>query len=175
MERNEIIEILRAKANVNREEAIEALEKSNWDVLDAILYLERKGSIRNSKVTTIIEVQAKNERQDENKEEKFGGIGEIIGRLFKFAGKVLKKAQSSHLEIRKENKKPIRISLLISGILSIFLFVPSIILLILGVFCGYKYSISGIGDSEKDVNDIFDEISKSASNIKRDFKEGYGK
>ena len=41
MERNEMIEVLMGKANVSREEAEEALEKCNDDVLDAIVYLER--------------------------------------------------------------------------------------------------------------------------------------
>ena len=41
MERVEMIEKLMEKTNVTREEAEKALEKVNWDLLDAIIYVER--------------------------------------------------------------------------------------------------------------------------------------
>lgn len=40
MEQLEKVEKLRARANVTYEEAKEALEASNWDLLDAMVYLE---------------------------------------------------------------------------------------------------------------------------------------
>ncbi|MGG7144285.1 DUF4342 domain-containing protein [Clostridium nigeriense] len=176
MERNEMIEVLMRKANVSREEAEEALEKCNDDVLDAIVYLERIGRVGNDEVTTIIEVKEEDQKQ-ENKGngEKCGGIGEIIGRIFRFIGKFIRKGNENHFEIRKENEKPIKISLTISILLLIFLFIPSMILLIVGLFCGYKYSISGPSIKYDGVNDVFEQVSKSANNIKRDFKEGYEK
>lgn len=176
MERNEMIEVLIGKANVSREEAQEVLEICNWDLLDSIIYLERRGKVENNETTTIIEVKAEEqEKKEENKknEEKFGGIGEIIGRMFKFLGKFLKKGNENFFEIRKDNEKPIRISLTISLLLLIFLSLPCIILLIVGLFCGYKYSISGSSMNYDGVNTVFEEVSKSADNIKKDFKEGY--
>ncbi|VYU65009.1 DUF4342 domain-containing protein [Clostridium tertium] len=178
MERNEIIEVLMGKVNVTKEEATEALENCNWDLLDAVIYLERRGKVENNETTTIIEVAAENQKEEKkkeykNKDEKCGGIGEMVGRIFKFVGKVLRKGNENHFEIKKENEKPIRISLTISAILLIFLFIPSLILLIVGLFCGYKYSISGPNINYDGVNDIFDKVSESADTIKKDFKEGY--
>ena len=175
MERNEMIEILIGKANVSREEAQEVLEKCNWDLLDSIIYLERRGKVENNEATTIIEVkEEEQEKKEDNKkhDEKFGGIGEVIGRIFKFVGKIIKKGNNHFFEVRKENEKPIRISLTISILLLIFLSVPSIVLLIVGLFCGYKYSISGSNVNYDGVNNIFEEVSKSADTIKKDFKEG---
>lgn len=178
MERNEMIQILMGKVNVSNEEAIEALENCDWDLLDAIIYLERKGKVENNETTTIIEVQSKNQKEENKKgnkshDEKCGGIGEIVGRVFRFIGKVLKKGNENYFEIRKENEKPIRISLTISVLLLIFLFVPSAILLVVGLFCGYKYSVVGPHINYEGVNDIFDKVSESADTIKKDFKEGY--
>lgn len=178
MERNEMIEILIEKANISREEAQEVLEKCNWDLLDSIIYLERRGKVENNEATTIIEVkEEEQEKKEDNKkhDEKFGGIGEVIGRIFKFVGKFIKKGSNHFFEVRKENEKPIRISLTISILLLIFLSVPSIVLLIVGLFCGYKYSISGSNVNYDGVNNIFEEVSKSADTIKKDFKEGYEK
>ncbi len=86
MGRNEMIEVLMGKANVSREEAREVLEICNWDLLDSVIYLERRGKVENNETTTIIEVKAEEqEKKEENKkhEEKFGGIGEVFCNLFR--------------------------------------------------------------------------------------------
>ena len=41
----EMVELLRSKANVTYEEAKAALEESNWDILDAMVLLERQGKV----------------------------------------------------------------------------------------------------------------------------------
>ena len=178
MERNEMIEILMGKVNVSKEEATEALENCDWDLLDAIIYLEIKGKVENNETTTIIEVQSEDQKEEKKKgnknhDEKCGGIGEIVGRVFRFIGKVLKKGNENYFEIRKENEKTIRISLTISVLLLIFLFIPSAILLVVGLFCGYKDSVVGPHINYEGVNDIFEKVSESADTIKKDFKEGY--
>ena len=176
MERNEMIEVLMGKANISREEAHNALEICNWDLLDTIIYLERRGQVENNEATTIIEVKVEeqNKKEDNKKHgEKFGGIGEVIGSVFKCLGKILRRGNENFFEIRKDNEKPIRISLTISLLLLIFLSVPCIVLLIIGLFCGYKYSISGASMNYDGVNTVFEEVSKSAETIKKDFKDGY--
>ena len=70
MERNEMIEIIIAKANITNEEAIEVLEKCNWDVVDAIIHLERSGKIENNETTTIIEVKEEDQKQEKNEKSK---------------------------------------------------------------------------------------------------------
>ena len=41
----EMVELLRQKANVSYEEAKAALEAANWDLLDAIVLLEKEGRV----------------------------------------------------------------------------------------------------------------------------------
>ncbi len=194
MERDIMIKRLMEKADITTEEAVEVLERHNWDLLDAIIDLERRGKLRGSKSETIIDVvpvenykntynQEEANKQEynskaggeEKKEESCGGIGELIGRLFKFIGKLIKKGNNNFFDAKKENEKPIRFPLTIAALFIVFLSIPSIILLVIGLFCGYKYSISGPDIKCHGVNDIFEEVSKSADNIKRDFKEGYQK
>lgn len=178
MERNEMIEVLMKKAKVSREEAEEVLQKHDWDVLDSIIYLERKGKVENSQTNTTIEVaeQSKEENKkesNENHKKKSGGLGEVIGKMVKFIGKVIDKGNENHFEIRKENKKPIKISLTISAILLIIAFWPIAILTVVGLFFGYKYSITGPDVKIDKVNDVFDKASESAEDIKGNFKDGY--
>lgn len=173
-----MIEILMGKANITRKEAEEALEKYNWDLLDAIFYLERMGKFEDRNTTTIIEVKEENNSKKENNKkdkDKSGGLGEIVGRIFKFIGKMIKKGNENYFEIRKENEKPIKVSLTISILLLVLFFWAVGILLVVGLFCGYRYSISGPNMNSKGVNDILEKVSESADNIKKDFKEGYEK
>lgn len=178
MERNEMIKVLMEKTKVSHEEAEEALQECDFDLLDAIIYLERKGKVENNQTNIIIE--AAEESKEENKKEnegkhkkKCGGIGEVFGKIIKFIGKAIDKGNKNNFEINKENKKPIKISLTISALLLIVAFWPVAILLVVGLFSGYKYSITGPDIKTDKVNDIFDKASESADNIKDDFKEEY--
>ena len=45
MDHLEMVEKLRAKANVSYEEARDALEACDWDLLDALLMLESEGRL----------------------------------------------------------------------------------------------------------------------------------
>lgn len=170
MERNEMINVLMEKANVNYDEAKAALELNNWDLLDSIIYLERNGKVENNETTTIVEF--KEAKKEESKDE-YGGVGEIVGRVFKFFGNILKHGNENYFEVRKDNEKPIRISLTIWVLLLILLTPPTLILLVVGLFCGYRYSLSGKKVNYDGVNNVFDEVSKSADNMKKDFKQGY--
>ena len=157
MERDEKIKLLMEKAKISHEEAVELLEKCNWDVIDSIIYLEKKSK--------------EEANREENRKEKSAGTGAIIGRTVKFIVKAICKGNENHFEVRKEDKKPIKISLTISAILLIIGFWPVTILLVVGLFLGYKYSITGPNVNVNKVNDILDKASQSADNIKSDFKE----
>ena len=175
MERDEMIKKLMEKAHVTYEEAQEVLERCNWDLLDSIIYLERSGKVENND-TTIIEVKEEDQKKDDNTKknhESYGGIGEVIGRIFKGLGKIIAKGNKNYFEIKKDNEKPIRISLTISILLLLFFMPPTVILLIIGLFCGYKYSIGGPNMKCDGVNDVFEKVSESADTIKKDFKKGY--
>ncbi|MFW2487273.1 DUF4342 domain-containing protein [Clostridium chromiireducens] len=178
MERDEMIKVLMEKTKVSYEEAEEALQNCDFDLLDSIIYLERKGKVENDAANTIIEVAVEGEEEnkkenEENHKKKCGGIGEIIGRVFKFMKKIIIKGNENYFEMKKEDKKPVRISLTISALLLIIGFWPVTILLVVGLFLGYKYSITGNDINKDKVNDILNKASESADNIKSDFKEGY--
>lgn len=167
MERKEMIEKLMNKANVSYEKAEEALEKSNWDLLDAIIYLERerKEEEESKAVVCVPEIHNDNEGPD--------GLGKLLGRMFKFIGKIIRKGNVNYFHINKEGKEPIKISITISMILLIFAFWPTMILLVIGLFLGYKYSIKGKDIKSNEVNNVFNKASETAKNIKNNFNAGY--
>lgn len=66
MEINEMIKKLMEKAHVTYEEAQEVLERCKWDLLDAIIYLERSGKVENNDTTTIIEIKEEDQKKEDN-------------------------------------------------------------------------------------------------------------
>lgn len=169
MERMEMVERLREKAKVSYAEAQEALEKNNWDILEALIYLEGQGRVNSHMENNIIVTDYK----EENNKKKCGGIGAVIGRIFRFIGSLINKGNNNYFEIKKEINAPIKISLTISIILLIIAFWPVSILLVVGLFMGYKYSITGPNIKNNVVNDVMDKASSSAENIKSDFQKEY--
>lgn len=171
MERIEMVEKLMSKANVGYEEAQQALESTNWDLLDAMVYLERQGKVKTSQENKSI-VLAK-ESSEDKKEKKQGGVGAMFGKVCRFVKNLIKKGNENYFEINKEGEKPIKISLTISTLLLIIAFSPVVVLLIVGLFLGYKYSLTGPDMKCNTVNDILGKASSSAEDIKNDFNREY--
>ena len=171
MERIEMVEKLMSKANVSYEEAQQALEKNNWDLLDAMVYLERQGKVKTSQENKSIVLTK--ESSEDKKEKKQGGVGAMFGRVCRFVKNLIKKGNENYFEINKEGEKPIKISLTISTLLLIIAFWPVVVLLVVGLFLGYKYSLTGLDIKCDTVNDILGKASSSAEDIKNDFNREY--
>ena len=56
-----------------------------------------------------------------------------------------------------------------------FLSLPTIVLLVVGLFCGYQYSLTGSTNNYNKVNEVFGKATEAADNFKEDFKKEYNK
>lgn len=173
MDKNEVIRILMEKAKITREEAERILNKCDWDLLKAIEYLEDQGKIKNESANVIVEVKNNNNENNQSDNKEYGGFTTVIGRIFRFIGRTIKKFNKIDFEIKNEKDKPIKLPLTVIILLTLLLSVPTIILLTLGMFCDYRYSISYKGRNYNNVNNIFDKIYKFIQSIKNDFKKRY--
>ena len=63
MDHFEMVEKLRTKANVSYEEAKAALEKTDWDVLDALVLLENEGKVKDAEPAREYTTQDKEEKK----------------------------------------------------------------------------------------------------------------
>ena len=68
MEKLKLVDKLKNKANISYEEAKDALEKSNWDMLEAMLYLEAHGKVKKPSISIFYTNESK-ESYNENGEE----------------------------------------------------------------------------------------------------------
>lgn len=171
MEQFEKVEKLREKANVSYETAKAALEESNWDLLDAVIYLEKQGKVeepkasayttRSEALTGTVEDAEKAEKKGEGKFKKFTD----------WFVELVKKSNRNFLEIEKDGKNIVNIPVSLFVLLLLFCFWVIVPLMIVGLFFSMKYHFSGpdIHSVDVDINAAMDSVSKTAENIKSEF------
>ncbi len=180
MEKLRKVELVREKCGVSYEDACEALEACNYDVLDAIIWLERAGKTTKQSAhystasqgaptqesTTptqlaIAQSTAQGHRTDSRFEERMNTVWESLKNLI-HAG------LENTFVAEREGKRVLAIPVLFV-ILGIFLWGASLVLLIIGLFFGLRYHIEGQRPATVDVNDVMDRVADAAETIKNDF------
>lgn len=169
MEHLEMVEKLREKTGASYEDAKAALEACEWDMLDAVVYLEKLGKISGPAVsyTTQYE-QTKQFVEASTTHSKKGGFGEVLNDFFGWCGEMIKKGNENFLHVEKEDHSVVTMPMTVFVLLLIFAFWVVVPLMIVGLFFGFKYHFSG--NIEKlDLNDAMNKVSKAAEDIKNDF------
>ncbi|MFZ3131206.1 MAG: DUF4342 domain-containing protein [Desulfosporosinus sp.] len=174
----EQVEKLRAMANVSYDEAKTALDMSNGDLLDAIIYLEKQGKVNtplgggyySSEKTADANGGACNTKHWE-KQTKYDNGGEtftsILKKLGKFLMKMIRKGNAYYFEVLKGEE--IKASFPVTALVALLLFAFWIIvpLLIVGLFFGFRYRFNGSDFLEKTVNDAMNSAADAAINLKK--------
>ena len=179
MEKLKLVDKLRDKANISYEEAKKALENSNWDMLDAMLYLEKHGKVKKPSVSIFYTngskesytehgevVNLKEDKKKNNSESKnnFEGIFEAIC-------KVIDTCNNIFIEIIKSNKVLLKIPFTVLILLLFFAFWMIIPLMIVGLFFDVEFLVSSKNVNVDKINKVFNEISKVVKDIKRKFTD----
>ncbi len=176
MDREEKITKLCEKVMVTREEAEAALAANDDDILDAVLYLEALGRIRNPKAAQYAEESYEEpvKKQCKKEKHKSESFGELLGRFCRWCVKMIKAGCENYLDIEKEGETVVKIPLIIPAILLIPCFWLIAILMIIGLFCGLHYSFSGPAFSKDNrFNEAAGKASDRTQKFKNDFNRGY--
>lgn len=169
----EMVEKLRQKANVSYEEAKAALEAANWDLLDAIVLLEREGKVPedDARFTTR---QARNEKNEEGREGKKtakavkGGMRSVGA----FLRRVLNYGNNNFIVASRDGREIV--SLPITAFVLLLFFPPFwlvVALLIVGLVCGVRFSIRGAHPSNEKVNQYIHKAEDAASRVSQAWQE----
>lgn len=166
----EQVERLREKADVSYAQAKEALEYSGGNLLDALIYLEEKGTIprpegayystRGESTASTQESRAdvlpELVREEKRARPKIG-----IFRRIRYA------LLDNELEIWRRDQPVTALPVLILILLLVFAFWVTVPLLILGLFLGFRYRFSG-PDLERDsINDVMGSVADGAAGLGR--------
>ncbi len=161
MDHFEMVEKLREKAQVSYEEAKQALEVSDWDLLDALVFLESEGKIRP-------EVKEGYSTRREPPLDRRGAahIGPgIFRRLAGALSRLVSKGNKIDFEVRKKGAVVFTLPLTALILLLIFLFWFSMVALVVGLFFGLRYSLKGPG-GVKPVNKAMDRAAQAVESIR---------
>ncbi len=145
MEHIEMVERLHEKANISYTDAKDALERSGWDMLEALVLLEREGKIDPLTASTssadgdtayeTVTATASKSKKDNGFHEAMNKAGETLKRLFD-------DSLTTDFVVKRQGKEVFRLQVLIALILCLCLWEPILIALVVGLICDCRYSIN---------------------------------
>ena len=138
MEHMDMIDKLKEKAGITREEAADALTRANWDMLEALVILEREGRI--APLTSSVVTSAGYAGQ--NAGTRGTASGTAGGR--KNGGTLKNLARNSVLYsfiVRRNDRVIISLPVLVFIIILLAAFQLTVVAILVGLFCGCRYSL----------------------------------
>ncbi|MDO5539538.1 MAG: UBA/TS-N domain protein [Eubacteriales bacterium] len=171
MDQLEKVEKLRERANVTYEEAKEALEACEWDLLDAMVHLEKagkaKGPAQESYSTSYEEQSQYVSVKDKVQEQKDAGDSFFnkMGRLFK---KFWEKCVNNSFCVKRKGEEVLKVpvwALVLAVLISWRLVLAA---MVIGLFLKCQYSFCG-KDDLKEANTVMEKASVLADKIKSEY------
>ncbi len=170
MENYEKVEKLRERANVSYEEAKEALEKNNWDILDAMIQLEKSGKARGPEKTSYSTQDEKRyEGVVDDGPEKSHGFSDMLKRLGGFLARLVRKGCENDFSITKNGREILNVPVIVLVIAFLLAFWLVGILLVVGLFFDLRYHFHGPDIKSVDFNQAMDSAADTAAHIKNEF------
>lgn len=166
----ERVEKLREKANVSYEEAKAALEQCGWNLLDAILLLERQGKIKEEST----QHSTKNEEVPEPEIEQ-SSFNENASHLVGLLKKLLHIGNTNHLVISHKGKQVLSMPITVLVLLICLAHVLVPLALVAGLFCGLRYSVSGEHLGKQAVNNVMDKAAEAAEHVRETVEDSLRK
>lgn len=173
---------LKEFANVSFADAKEALEASDGDLLDALIWLEQVGKIPSSGVCSYSTkddqtngtapepepAQKATFAQDDH--ERWRGEARQAGRFIK-RWMVDNRLEAYHRRTGGEFQVPLGVALVL--LILAFWLVP--VLLILGYILGWRYRLAGPDLDREDVNEVMENLNDTANDVVSSVKKNFNK
>ena len=163
MDHLEMVEKLREKANVTYEEARDALEACDWDLLDALLLLESSGRLNEMEEAAYSTREQKTEEKPEAKTRKTRENG-LIATLLHGLGTLIKKGNAVSFQIKKNGETRLSLPLTVVVIALVFMFWWMLIAGVVAMIFGYRYAIEGLS-IDGNVNKAMDKAGDFVDNV----------
>ncbi len=138
MDHYEMVENLRAKANVTYEEAKAALEASDWDMLDALVLLESEG-----KVNGAPEFTTKETAEEPRRSARRGDVKGSLSKLGSWIRKMIALGNQNQFVISRKGSELVAMPITVMALLMVLVWPFSLIVLFAGLCLGSRYSFRG--------------------------------
>ena len=177
MERYEMTELLSKKAGVSLEQARAALEANDWDLLDAMIALDRAhraqtdraeadtaGSGGDSPVRPVKSVSGG----------KGGGAAAAgFATVWKYVKKLLRVTMDNYFIVVRRGREILSVPVLVMIVLFFASFGLMLLALVVGLFCECRYRFEGRQLGRDGVNGAMGKMSDAAEDIKDVFRGGH--
>ena len=170
MDNMEKVEKLRERANVTYEEAKQALEENNWDLLDAMVSLEKQGKTKEpeqasystsyEQQTEYLPVKETIEEKNRKKprEHKLRGLIRRFGRI----------CRDNSFHVTRNGKEVIQIPVFVLVILMFFFWKQLLLLMVIALFFNVRYHFAG-RDNLQSANEFMDSAGDMAERVRAEF------
>lgn len=176
MDHFEMTEKLREKVNVTYEEAKAALEANDWDLLEAIIYLENHGKEPYAAQEPQAEQPFKERTEQQNRDRKarrtdtVKQVSGVMQGLIGFLTKLVEKGTRNTMQIYHRDNLLLSIPLILVAVILLAGFWIAIPFVIISLFFGIRYRLDGQDISPK-VNDAMDSVVDKAEDFKENFQK----
>jgi len=161
----EMTEKLAEKMSVSLEEAKEALEACDWEMLDAALMLEKAhGAQKQATYSTRPETEEERSAREKAKERRRGVVNSL-GELLRSA---ISLGNRNRFEVRKGDEVALEMPVLVLVLLMLFAFWVCLPLLVIGLFAGFRYSFSGAELGRESVNSAMNKAAEAVEKVKEE-------
>ena len=143
MEQTDMINKLHEKANISKEEARDALERADWDMLEALLILEKEGKIKplTASMTTIEDKNDYEEVRRTASDKKNSRFEQGAQGFFDKIAMLIRKSMENAFVVERKGEEILYIPVLIMIIVTLSMFHFTLGALLIGLFFDCKYSI----------------------------------
>lgn len=169
MDKFEMVEKLSQKAGVSYDEARDALEKCDWDILDAMLLLEEEGKARQQEESA--QEYTTQKKKEYTWSTKGGRHVHVEVQATKFGAKLwagikeaFKKGNANQFVVNRKDEELIAMPITVLVLLLICFWPFSLIILFLGLFFKARYAFRGPDISNK-VNSVMSAAQEKAANV----------
>lgn len=147
------VEYLHEKAGVSMADAKEALEQNNWNLLDAMVFLEKtRQAGQEEKPEFSSEFSTKEAEPKIKTETKKEDIASFFENVIKTLGSWIEKGNHTHLRISKDNKQLLTLPITILVII-LLLITPGIPFVILAAIVAYFFGVRFAIVKDEDLGD----------------------
>ena len=167
----EQVQKLREYADITYEEAKKALEETNGDLLQAVLNLEKQnkikapaggGSYNSQEEAENANGRHRNQGREKKRNQANGsGFGDKVAAFLQWCGRIIHKGNINSFEVLKDEKRIMIFPVTVLVLLLLFVFWLVVPLLIVGLFCGYRYKFHGPDLDKPEVNEAVENVTKA--------------
>lgn len=177
MDNFEKVEKLRERANVSYEEAKQALDNSNWDILDAMIYLEQNGKVRGPEQSSYTTQAEKVKVEIDDDKDCESNFSENLRRFGKWLSDLFDKGNRNSFCVKKDNREIFKMPITLLVVLLVFAFWVVVPLMVVGLFLNTRYQFEGpdIRVVDIDINKAMDGAAEAAESIKNEFSNAVAK